>query len=225
MGSPGTPPSAPDNVAREDTVDAEIRGIGHRILLVKAAALGLISLISLSQLGTGAKFGSGGPKALLPVTLTLVIVAAVMFGVAYRNMAFASAQLDARVTAELLTKKDEVPSKIKERSALGWNQALLGLLFAAVAVIFYLLSVWWPSAASVPGGSPSSTRTSLTATPSSSTTAGKQSTSTATPAPSPTPSPTPTPAISVTVTPTVIVTVIINLPPTIPSPPTEPGRG
>lgn len=225
MGSPGTPPSAPeDTVDPQDTVDAELRGNEGRILLVKAAGLGLVSLISLSQLGTGAKFGSGGPKALLPVTLTLVIVAAVIFGVAYRNMAFASAQLDARLARTvktekgeekpLLTKKSEVPSDIKKTSALGWRQTLLGLLLTTVAVIFYLLSVWWPAAASVPARSPSSTRTppSRTATSSSSAATVKQSPSTATP--------TSTPAASVTVTPSVIVTT--TLPPAIP---TVPGRG
>jgi hypothetical protein len=235
MGSPGPPPSAPENtVDAQDTVDAEVRGIGHKILLVKAAALGLVSLITLSQLGTGAKFGSGGPKWLLPVTLTLVILAAVMFGVAYRYMAFASAQLDARLTAgrltpadkvppdsKPLTPVDKVPSEIKRKSVIGWNLTLLGFGLTGLALFFYLLSVWWaPAAAAVPGGSPSSAKT-----PPSSTATAKQSLSTATPTPSPTLSPTPTPAVNVTVTPTVIVTVIINLPPTIWSPPTVSGRG
>jgi hypothetical protein len=226
-----TPQKAPDNVA------AELRGNNHRILLVKAAALGLISLISLSQLGTGAKLGSGGPKFLLPVTLTFVVFAALLFGFAYRNMAFASAQLDARLKTTvknekgeekpLLTNEDKVPFDIKKTSIRGWKQARLGIALAVVAVIFYLVSVWWaPAAASAPGKPPSSASTPPTSgTPSSSTTAGKQSPFTATPPPSPTTSRTATPAASVTVTPTVSVTVIINLPPAISSAPSEPGRG
>jgi hypothetical protein len=213
---PGTSRKAPENVS------AKLRGIQQRILLVKAEALGLISLISLSQLGIGTKFGSGGPRFLLPVSVSTVIAAAVAFGWAYWNMAFASAQLDGRLTTTvktedgkekpLLTKEEEVPDDIKKTSGRGWNQALLGLFLALVAVAFYLASVWWPAAVSVSGRSPSSTRTppSSTATTSSSTA---------------TPTTTPTPTVSVTVTPTVIVTVTITLPPTIPSLPTEPGLG
>src|SRR5271156_3324568 len=120
MGSPGQPPSAPAN-----TVDAKLRGNEFRISLVKAAALSLvsvISLLSLSQLGTGVRFGSGGSKAFLPVSVTSVILAAVMLAVAYQNAAFASAQLDARITAGLLAPKDEVPPDIKKRSDRGWKQ-------------------------------------------------------------------------------------------------------
>jgi hypothetical protein len=119
-------------------------------LLIKAAALGLISLISLSQLGTGARFGSGGPRFLLPVSITAVIVAAVMFGFAYRETAFASAQMEARLTASTLKRTDSVPTDIDAKSGRGWTFALLGLFFAAVAVVFYLLSVWWPAAQSLP---------------------------------------------------------------------------
>lgn len=73
-----------------------------------------------------------------------------MFGIAYRNMAFASARLNVRLTAKLLIRESVVPSDVKEQSDRGWAQALVGLFWAGVAVIFYLLSVWWPAAASVP---------------------------------------------------------------------------
>jgi len=145
MRTPKSPPAADIS-----NVDRKLRGNDHRILLIKTAALGLISLISLSQLGNGARFGSGGPRALLPVSVTAVIAAAVMFGFAYRNTAFASAQMEARITAGVLQKTDAVPTDVDVTSGRGWTQALFGLFFAGLAVIFYLLSVWWPAAASLP---------------------------------------------------------------------------
>lgn len=145
-GKTASPPAADTS-----NVDRRLRGNDHRILLIKAAALGLISLISLSQLGTGARFGSGGPRFLLPMSVTAVIVAAVMFGFAYRETAFASAQMEARVTAGTLKKEDPVPTDIDAKSGRGWTLARLGLLFASIAGIFYLISVWWPAAASLPG--------------------------------------------------------------------------
>jgi hypothetical protein len=113
------PPPVPPPSALVDTVDAKLRGNDHRILLVKAAALGLISLISLSQLGTGARFGTGGPRYLLPVSVTAVVAAALMFGFAYRNMAFASAQLNARITASVLNMDSPVLSDVKDKSDNG----------------------------------------------------------------------------------------------------------
>jgi hypothetical protein len=50
-----------------------------------------------------------------------------MFGFAYRNMAFASAQLNARITASVPNMDSPVPSDVKDKSDNGWTQTLVGL--------------------------------------------------------------------------------------------------
>ena len=75
--------------------------------LLKVLAAGLIALISLSQLGSGAQFGAGGPKALLPASVTAVVVAAVLFGLAYGNFFYGTASLDSRLALPEQTQVSE----------------------------------------------------------------------------------------------------------------------
>ena len=88
------------------------------------------------------------------MSVTAVIAAALMFGFAYRNMVFASAQLNARLTANVLAESSPVPDDVRDTSDSGWGQTLVGLLFASIAVSFYLLRVWWLAAAFASGKAP-----------------------------------------------------------------------
>jgi hypothetical protein len=157
------PPTEP-HVAPE-TVDTKIGGNDHRVAMVKAAGASLIaviSLISLSQAGSATKFGTGGPKVLTPIAVTAVIGAAWLFGFAYQDLMFASAQMRARIAADIVKRTDSVPADIISRSKRGWNEALGGFFLTMLAVSFYLASVWWPGSRH-PVAPTSSTTTTTTA--------------------------------------------------------------
>lgn len=151
VGSEADPTPAPPG----ETVSAELAGNNFRILLIKAAGVGLVALISLSQLGSGARFGSGGPRFLLPVSVTTTVISAVFLGFAYANFAFESAALRVKLDfagptflqSRVPSERVDGQSSPAERGRSGRKQQLLGLVVGAVAVVFYLMSVWWPASA------------------------------------------------------------------------------
>ncbi len=151
----GTSPAGQDTAPVDPgkTVKAELAGNDFRIALIKAVGAGLVALISLSQLASGARLGKGGQTWLMPGSVTALVFSAVFFGLAFANFSFESAALRMRLAAtgeQFLN--DPVPNESigkqkspRERGESGRKQWTLGLGFGAVALAFYLISVWWPS--------------------------------------------------------------------------------
>ena len=104
----------------------------------------------------------------MPASVTALVFSAFFFGLAFANFSFESAALRMRISKEELHLNDPVPFERRidnqkspgERGTAGRKQWMLGLGFGAVALAFYLISVWWPSfgsGAQGKGPGPSST--------------------------------------------------------------------
>lgn len=143
-----------DEVPNDDSMSITVRqqldGNEYRVMLLKALGAGLIALISLSQLGTGARFGSGGPRGILASSVSAVVIAAVFFGLAYGNFSYTSAQLKARLArptedTKHVSESDMVPKDVLTRVDKASWQMTAGVLMALIAVGLYMSSVWWPT--------------------------------------------------------------------------------
>ena len=125
----------------------------YQIFLLKALGGGLVAFIALAQLGSAIRFGSGGPRALGPLSITASVIAAVLFGLSYGNLTFTTLQLKARLARPegdptRISEYQRVPADIRPRVRGAQTEMTVGVLIGLGALVFYLLGVWWPASAS-----------------------------------------------------------------------------
>jgi len=133
-----------DRKSNASNIRGQINANNYRTTLLKALAAGLVALISLSQLGTAARFGSGGPAYLLPATVSAVVAAAVLFGLAYGNFGYATATLEAELTKTNVSDSSSVPQSEVNRTNAAKRQMTWGVIVSLIGISLYLASVWWP---------------------------------------------------------------------------------
>jgi hypothetical protein len=121
-------------------VQQQINGNDYTLSLVRILGSAVVALITLAQLASDNRYVSGGPTWLDPASITSLIAGAVLLGLAYGNLSYASAQLRNRLTAGTLAKDADVPNDVK----LGQAQLELGFGVALmIASVGFFLGYLW----------------------------------------------------------------------------------